>query len=79
MARILGFHPRGPGSIPGVGDHIFFHDLNKFYILLKQIYSTVSKMAIYGTPLFVLFPYHEMSLFLVTKKKHEVEGAVSCS
>ena len=20
MARILGFHPRGPGSIPGVGD-----------------------------------------------------------
>ena len=21
MARILGFHPRGPGSIPGVGDY----------------------------------------------------------
>ena len=29
MARILGFHPRGPGSIPGVGEHFlpptFFH------------------------------------------------------
>ena len=24
MARIPGFHPGGPGSIPGVGD-IFFH------------------------------------------------------
>ena len=23
MARILGFHPRGPGSIPGVGEHNF--------------------------------------------------------
>ena len=23
MARILGFHPRGPGSIPGVGEHFF--------------------------------------------------------
>ena len=23
MARILGFHPRGPGSIPGVGGHLF--------------------------------------------------------
>ena len=23
MARILGFHPRGPGSIPGVGDLFF--------------------------------------------------------
>ena len=21
MARILGSHPRGPGSIPGVGEH----------------------------------------------------------
>ena len=28
MARILGFHPRGPGSIPGVGDHIFFKNEN---------------------------------------------------
>ena len=25
MARILGFHPRGPGSIPGVGDPLFDH------------------------------------------------------
>ena len=24
MARILGFHPRGPGSIPGVGEHFCF-------------------------------------------------------
>ena len=23
MARILGFHPRGPGSIPGVGEPLF--------------------------------------------------------
>ena len=25
MARIPGFHPGGPGSIPGVGDHYFLH------------------------------------------------------
>ena len=31
MARILGFHPRGPGSIPGVGDHFFF----RYEIFLK--------------------------------------------
>ena len=24
MARIPGFHPGGPGSIPGVGEHFFF-------------------------------------------------------
>ena len=24
MARILGFYPKGPGSIPGVGEHFFF-------------------------------------------------------
>ena len=24
MARILSFHPRGPGSIPGVGEHFIF-------------------------------------------------------
>ena len=23
MARILGFHPRGPGSIPGMGEPLF--------------------------------------------------------
>ena len=23
MARIAGFHPAGPGSIPGTGDHLF--------------------------------------------------------
>ena len=28
MARILGFHPRGPGSIPGVGEHFLFFALN---------------------------------------------------
>ena len=30
MARILGFHPRGPGSIPGVGDHIFTNLSGRF-------------------------------------------------
>ena len=30
MARILGFHPRGPGSIPGVGDHTFFRRIKFF-------------------------------------------------
>ena len=34
MARILGFHPRGPGSIPGVGDLNFFH-LN-MYLIFKS-------------------------------------------
>ena len=35
MARILGFHPRGPGSIPGVGEinFIFFTSLFPIYIL----------------------------------------------
>ena len=34
MARILGFHPRGPGSIPGVGDHFFVFCLECSYFLL---------------------------------------------
>ena len=33
MARILGFHPRGPGSIPGVGDHFF----SKAYLIRKIV------------------------------------------
>ena len=34
MARILGFHPRGPGSIPGVGDHFLQTYLEDFYNLM---------------------------------------------
>ena len=35
MARIAGFHPAGPGSIPGVGEFIFksyFHQLIFFKV-----------------------------------------------
>ena len=32
MVRIPGFHPGGPGSIPGVGSYIFFSTL--FFFLL---------------------------------------------
>ena len=35
MARILGFHPRGPGSIPGVGEHLF---LLYFYFTFSYLY-----------------------------------------
>ena len=34
MARILGFHPRGPGSIPGVGEHFFVFCLECSYFLI---------------------------------------------
>ena len=36
MARILGFHPRGPGSIPGVGEHVFYklkEDFHNFILV----------------------------------------------
>jgi hypothetical protein len=37
MARKLGFHPRGLGSIPGVGDHFFSFFF--FAILYISFYS----------------------------------------
>ena len=40
MARILGFHPRGPGSIPGVGEHfIFIFTACLFLIILSNFFS----------------------------------------
>ena len=34
MARILGFHPRGPGSIPGVGEHFLY-----FLVIILQTFG----------------------------------------
>ena len=40
MARIPGFHPGGPGSIPGVGEYFFKNaDLFLFTIWQKQFKS----------------------------------------
>ena len=36
MARILGFHPRGPGSIPGVGDQYFFSFLYLSFTFFRK-------------------------------------------
>ena len=44
MARILGFHPRGPGSIPGVGDHFFKRHIQHFIEIVQS-----TKTSIYGT------------------------------
>ena len=38
MARILGFHPRGPGSIPGVGEHFF----GNYFVYGTKIYVSWS-------------------------------------
>ena len=46
MARIPGFHPGGPGSIPGVGENIFNlvdkqkhqFEWNSIFFTLKQQY-----------------------------------------
>ena len=35
MVRIPGFHPGGPGSIPGVGSNFFF------FFLITQFYSII--------------------------------------
>ena len=47
MARILGFHPRGPGSIPGVGEHflkLFIHwNEEPFEIRIKFIRDHISE------------------------------------
>ena len=44
MARIPGFHPGGPGSIPGVGEKLFC--LKFFYSVQKQlIYSRMQNFA----------------------------------
>ena len=43
MARILGFHPRGPGSIPGVGDQSFLKQIplmgSKYYVIYGTTHS----------------------------------------
>ena len=46
MARILGFHPRGPGSIPGVGER--FLKLYSIGIILK-IYGFTNSFWLYLT------------------------------
>ena len=46
MARIPGFHPGGPGSIPGVGENFFaFHsNISKLVLLLFTTYFFKSKL-----------------------------------
>ena len=41
MARILGFHPRGPGSIPGVGEH--FYNLMIFDVAQQMFQNSFLK------------------------------------
>ena len=38
MARILGFHPRGPGSIPGVGEHFIFIFTDCLFFIILYIF-----------------------------------------
>ena len=42
MARILGFHPRGPGSIPGVGEHLFL----KLFCVTVNMVKNVCKLVL---------------------------------
>ena len=48
MARILGFHPRGPGSIPGVGEHFFLNSkfVSSMRLNMNEIFN---KMKIEST------------------------------
>ena len=39
MARIPGFHPGGPGSIPGVGDSLFHYYLVKYNFFKRIIFK----------------------------------------
>ena len=43
MARIAGFHPAGPGSIPGVGEIVFY-----FLVLFSRaIYKKIQKKSLF--------------------------------
>ena len=42
MARIAGFHPAGPGSIPGVGDAFPFGFENISFIMLEKSKNTAA-------------------------------------
>ena len=59
MARIPGFHPGGPGSIPGVGEDFFFKIKKRkliwlrYYICVYKYYTTYYKSAVW---LFVYLP-----------------------
>ena len=48
MARILGFHPRGPGSIPGVGEP-FFDDAWQDSWGLYQCHQVLFGLAIFDS------------------------------
>ena len=42
MARIPGFHPGGPGSIPGVGEHLF----RSFLLEYRKVWSVLMRSVI---------------------------------
>ena len=68
MARIRGFHPRGPGSIPGMGvSFCFFYHLQ----LLKEKEFSRHFSKSYLSPLF------SSSLSAVARKHEKVKPTVS--
>ena len=46
VARIPGFHPGGPGSIPGVGISRFVNHNVDFYLLLNACLNAISTLNI---------------------------------
>ena len=67
MARILGFHPRGPGSIPGVGDH-FFQKKVLHFIKVNTNHHIQNNLYKNATPNFGYFEHHDVFLLDVTRK-----------
>ena len=43
VVRISGFHPDGPGSIPGVGTYHFFSSSSPFFFSPYQSHMSVTK------------------------------------
>ena len=57
MARILGFHPRGPSSIPGVGDPVF-----KFIFAQRFIFQKFNQPKILNFErIKIVLPHRELN------------------
>ena len=62
MARIAGFHPAGPGSIPGVGEFVFL------VLFSRAIYKKIQKKSLFDLISNSQFP-HTFLMFQLSYMK----------